>query len=254
MASKRQKKSDNPYYKSYKRERSRIQRRVKALESRGYIFSGNILPPIPKTINAGSVRRLQKITLDKIYSKAEYTDVEYEEILTGKQGRKREQTISAYKAANTRRRNAGALSWEQIRVIEDDRNKQQLAETEFANMFNHAVVLEQAIQGVLDQNREQSPEMVNRIERVLAEQLAQEPNMYTRLAQDESILNDLTNTFADSKGLRRIDMTSFATFEAKIKNRALTLQETQEIGNAYEDDEAKSTATDYSNMPFDLNE
>lgn len=258
MASKRQNKSSSPYYKSYKRERSRIQRRIKALEGRGYIFSGKdlskLLPSVPKSINAGSVRKLQNITLDKIYGSAEYTDVEHEEILTGIQGRKHEATIRAYKAANSRARNRGSMTWEQIRMIEDERNKQRLAEQEFANLFDKAINLKANIETVLDENREQSPEMVERIERILSEQLSIEPNMYKRLAKDEGILNDLTNTFADSKGRRRIDMTSFATFEAKLKNRMLTLQEAQEISNTYEADEVKSYATDFSEMPFDLNE
>lgn len=54
----------------YRKERKRIQSYVNKLKRKGYVFEDAILPPIPKRITAGSVRRLSAITPEKIRSKS----------------------------------------------------------------------------------------------------------------------------------------------------------------------------------------
>lgn len=70
---------------------------------RGYIVPENLLPPIPKTITKASVRRLKKIDTKAIYNKSQFINVETGELLKGEQGRKIERSVSARRAAQTRK-------------------------------------------------------------------------------------------------------------------------------------------------------
>ena len=56
--------------KEYNKERNRIKRFIRYAEKRGYIFEPNLIPPKPKTITSGSVRRLSKIRPAQLYKKA----------------------------------------------------------------------------------------------------------------------------------------------------------------------------------------
>lgn len=57
--------------KRYKKERTRIKRLSTYYQHKGYQFNlEDILPPVPKRITEGSVRRLQKITSQRIKNKA----------------------------------------------------------------------------------------------------------------------------------------------------------------------------------------
>lgn len=56
--------------KEYNKERNRIKRFIRNAEKRGYVFEPNLIPPKPKTITSGSVRRLSKIRPAQLYNKA----------------------------------------------------------------------------------------------------------------------------------------------------------------------------------------
>lgn len=56
--------------KEYNKQRNRIKRFIRYAEKRGYVFEPNLLPPKPKTITSGSVRRLSKIRPAQLYNKA----------------------------------------------------------------------------------------------------------------------------------------------------------------------------------------
>ena len=56
--------------KEYNKERNRIKRFIRNAEKRGYVFEPNLIPPKPKTITSGSVRRLSKIRPEQLYNKA----------------------------------------------------------------------------------------------------------------------------------------------------------------------------------------
>lgn len=66
----------NLIIKQYKKERGRIQRQISRMKKRGYTFSEQVLPDIPKRITKGSINRLQKITTQKLYQLAEFTTSE----------------------------------------------------------------------------------------------------------------------------------------------------------------------------------
>lgn len=60
--------TQSPYYAAYRRERRRIQQTIRRAKAEGFIFETEHLPARPKTITEASVRRLQAITRERIYT------------------------------------------------------------------------------------------------------------------------------------------------------------------------------------------
>lgn len=77
--------------KAYRKERRRIQQQIRRMENRGYDVP-DLLPDIPKRITQASVRRLKKITTEKLYKESRFVDIETGEILTSKEGQKLERS------------------------------------------------------------------------------------------------------------------------------------------------------------------
>lgn len=76
---------------AYRRERQRIQRQINRMTKRGYDVP-DLLPKIPKNITQASVRRLKKLTTEKLYKESRFIDIETGEILTSKEGQKLERS------------------------------------------------------------------------------------------------------------------------------------------------------------------
>lgn len=76
---------------AYRKERQRIQRQINRMTKRGYDVP-DLLPKIPKNITQASVRRLKKITTEKLYKESRFIDVETGEILTSKEGQELERS------------------------------------------------------------------------------------------------------------------------------------------------------------------
>lgn len=70
---------------AYRRERQRIQRQINRMAKRGYDVP-ELLPKTPKKITEASVRRLKKLTTEKLYKESRFIDIETGEILTSKEG------------------------------------------------------------------------------------------------------------------------------------------------------------------------
>lgn len=87
---------------AYRRERQRIQQQINRMTKRGYDVP-ELLPKIPKKITEASVRRLKKLTTEKLYKESKFIDIETGEILTGKQGQLIENKQRAQRAVQTRR-------------------------------------------------------------------------------------------------------------------------------------------------------
>lgn len=73
--------------KEYMKQRKRIQSYLSRYRKIGLEFD-NVLPKIPKKITEGSIRRLQKITPQKIQEKAIFIDTENGEVIEGKGAKK----------------------------------------------------------------------------------------------------------------------------------------------------------------------
>lgn len=74
-----------PTQQEYRRERQRIQRQINRMTNRAYDVP-DLLPKIPKKITEASVRRLKRITTEKLYKESRFIDIETGEILTSKEG------------------------------------------------------------------------------------------------------------------------------------------------------------------------
>lgn len=74
---------------AYRKERQRIQRQINRMTKRGYDVP-ELLPKIPKKITEASVRRLKKLTTEKLYKESRFIDFETGEILTSEEGQKLE--------------------------------------------------------------------------------------------------------------------------------------------------------------------
>lgn len=99
--------------RAYDRQRNRLKRRVKSFQERGYIFSKDPIPPKPKKVTKASVRRLEKITPDILYKKAEFVVYETGEIISGVEGRKLERQEAQRKAQQTKKRKADLKKFRQ---------------------------------------------------------------------------------------------------------------------------------------------
>lgn len=90
--------------KEYNKERNRIKRFIRNAEKRGYVFEANILPPKPKTITSGSVRRLSKIRPAQLYNKAYAISAVTGQPITVEQRKREIREEASRKAWETRRR------------------------------------------------------------------------------------------------------------------------------------------------------
>lgn len=63
----------SPTERAYSAQVKRIKNFIRRAEKRGYIFNENTLPTKPKRITQASVRRLQRLTPQQLYKKAQYS-------------------------------------------------------------------------------------------------------------------------------------------------------------------------------------
>ena len=93
-----------PAERAYAKQVKRIKQFIRRAEKRGYQFSEDVLPQKPKRVTQASVRKLAKLTPEKLYQKAVYGgSASYGEIVTGTEGVKLERSFKAKKAAETRK-------------------------------------------------------------------------------------------------------------------------------------------------------
>lgn len=90
----------------YNKQRRRIMRQINSMIGRGYEFTpqqlNKILPPIPKRITKGSVRRLSKIKTEDIYKNSRFYDENRDKYISGIVARDLQRSRSARKAAQSR--------------------------------------------------------------------------------------------------------------------------------------------------------
>lgn len=112
--------------KEYNKERNRIKRFIRNAEKRGYVFEPNLLPPKPKTITSGSIRRLSKIRPAQLYNKAYAISAVTGQPITVEQRKREIRQESARKSWETRRRKKDQEDYNRIKT---DREWQQTFHT-----------------------------------------------------------------------------------------------------------------------------
>lgn len=93
-----------PTERAYSKQVRRIKQFISRAEKRGFYFNENVLPKRPNRITQASVRKLAKLTPDKLYEKAEYAgSLSYGEIVPSIEGLKLERSARAKKGAETKK-------------------------------------------------------------------------------------------------------------------------------------------------------
>lgn len=124
--------------KDYNKERNRIKRFIRNAEKRGYVFEPNLIPPKPKTITAGSIRRLSKIRPAQLYSKAYAISAVTGQPITVNQRKKEIRQEASRKAWESRRRKKDLEEYERIKK-----------DSEWQQMFNSSRIVWDKVQTLI---------------------------------------------------------------------------------------------------------
>lgn len=90
--------------REYAKQLKRIKQFIRRAEKRGYQFEEDVIPNKPKRVTKASVRKLAKLTPEKLYKKAVYGgEATYGEIVPATKGLKLERSLRAKKASETRK-------------------------------------------------------------------------------------------------------------------------------------------------------
>ena len=90
---------------AFKKQVTRIKNFIRRATKRGYEFSDNVIPTMPKRVTKKSIEKIKNIKPKDLYSKASYLDKSTCEIVSGSTGRKIERNLSTQKAKETRKNN-----------------------------------------------------------------------------------------------------------------------------------------------------
>ena len=90
---------------AFKKQVTRIKNFIRRATKRGYEFSDNVIPTMPKRVTKKSIEKIKNIKPKDLYSKASYLDKSTGEMVSGSIGRKIERNLSSQKAKETRKNN-----------------------------------------------------------------------------------------------------------------------------------------------------
>lgn len=102
--------------KEYNKQRKRIERFIRNAEKRGYVFEPNLIPPKPKTITSGSIRRLSKIRPEQLYKKAYAISAVTGQPITVEQRKREIREAASRKAWETKRRKKDQEDYNRIKT------------------------------------------------------------------------------------------------------------------------------------------
>lgn len=141
--------------KEYNKERNRIKRFIRNAEKRGYVFEPNLLPPKPKTITSGSVRRLSKIRPAQLYNKAYAISAVTGQPITVEQRKREIREEASRKAWETRRRKKDQADYNRIK-----------SDREWQEMFHSSKLVWDKVKGMIANvgvQQSQSADMLNNL-------------------------------------------------------------------------------------------
>lgn len=141
--------------KEYNKERNRIKRFIRSAEKRGYVFESNVIPPKPKTITSGSIRRLSKIRPAQLYNKAYAISA-----VTG-------QPITVEQRKREIRQEASRKSWETRRRKKDQEDYERIkSNREWQQMFHSSRIVWDKVQSMIANvgvQQSQSADLLNNL-------------------------------------------------------------------------------------------
>lgn len=141
--------------KEYNKERNRIKRFIRNAEKRGYVFEPNLIPPKPKTITSGSIRRLSKIRPAQLYKKAYAISAVTGQPITVEQRKREIREEGARKAWETKRRKKDQADYNRIKT-----NK------EWQKMFHSSKIVWDKVQSMIANvgvQQSQSADLLNNL-------------------------------------------------------------------------------------------
>ena len=141
--------------KEYNKERKRIKRFIRYAEKRGYVFEPNLIPPKPKTITSGSIRRLSKIRPAQLYNKAYAISAVTGQPITVAQRKREIREEASRKAWETRRRKKDQEDYNRIK-----------ANKEWQQMFHASKIVWDKVQGMIANvgvQQSQSADLLNNL-------------------------------------------------------------------------------------------
>ena len=167
--------------KEYNKERKRIKRFIRYAEKRGYVFESNLIPPKPKTITSGSIRRLSKIRPTQLYKKAYAISAVTGQPITVEQRKREIREEATRKAWETRRRKKDQEDYNRIKS-----NK------EWQQMFHASKLVWDKVQSMIASvgvQQSQSADLLNNILNSQIEQYGADIVLYSIAQASEDFLS-----------------------------------------------------------------
>lgn len=167
--------------KEYNKERNRIKRFIRYAEKRGYVFEPNLIPPKPKTITSGSVRRLSKIRPAQLYNKAYAISA-----VTG-------QPITVEQRKREIREEAARKTWETRRIKKDQEDYNRIkSNKEWQQMFHASRLVWDKVQSMIANvgvQQSQSADLLNNLLNSEIEKYGADIVMYSIAQVSEDFLS-----------------------------------------------------------------
>lgn len=167
--------------KEYNKERNRIKRFIRNAEKRGYVFEPNLIPPRPKTITSGSIRRLSKIRPAQLYNKAYAISAVTGQPITVEQKKREIREEASRKAWETRRRKKDQADYNGIKT-----------NTEWQQMFHASKLVWDKVQSMIANvgvQQSQSADLLNNLLNSQIEQYGADIVMYSIAQASEDFLS-----------------------------------------------------------------
>lgn len=167
--------------KEYNKERNRIKRFIRNAEKRGYVFEPNLLPPTPKTITSGSIRRLTKIRPAQLYNKAYAISAVTGQPITVEQRKREIRQQAARKAWETRRRKKDQADYNRIK-----------SNREWQQMFHTSKLVWDKVQSMISNvgvQQSQSADLLNNLLNSEIEKYGADSVMYSIAQVSEDFLS-----------------------------------------------------------------
>lgn len=167
--------------KEYNKERNRIKRFIRNAEKRGYVFEPNLIPPKPKTITSGSIRRLSKIRPAQLYNKAYAISA-----VTG-------QPITVEQRKREIRQEATRKAWESRRIKKDQADYNRIkTNREWQQMFHASKLVWDKVQAMIANvgvEQSESADLLNKVLNSEIEKYGADTVMYSISQASEDFLS-----------------------------------------------------------------
>ena len=167
--------------KEYNKERNRIKRFIRNAEKRGYVFESNLIPPKPKTITSGSIRRLSKIRPAQLYNNAYAISAVTGQPITVEQRKREIRQEASRKAWETRRRKKEQGDYDRIKS-----NK------EWQQMFHASKLVWDKVQSMIENvgvQQSQSADLLNKLLNSQIEEYGADAVIYSIAQASEDFLS-----------------------------------------------------------------